>query len=249
MDVVRRDRPRPDDAVLVVVLLDRRGHDPRRADAVAPADQRLLRAVLVEERRAERLRVARAELEDVADLDRRLEAERAAAHRDSVALAGLADVGEARLVVAAGLDAEQVPAVAVRAGDELPLAQRLVGDRPRRRRRPGRAIRRRLRTRRGSPRPSPGGSRSRARRASSARRAGRRRARARARARRRSSRPASPSTSPRRRCRACSASASIVVTPGVATSFGRVVARPETRARAGCRARSRDPPRSRRSRT
>ncbi len=40
----------------------------------------------------------------------------------------LADVGEARLEVAAGLDAAQVPAVAVRAGDELALAQRLVGD-------------------------------------------------------------------------------------------------------------------------
>ena len=62
------------------------------------------------------------------DLDRGLEAERTAAVGARVALARLADVGEPRLVVAAGLDAEQMPAVAVRAGDELPLAQRLVGD-------------------------------------------------------------------------------------------------------------------------
>ena len=41
---------------------------------------------------------------------------------------GLADVREARLVVASGLDSAEVPAVAVRAGDELPLAKRLVGD-------------------------------------------------------------------------------------------------------------------------
>ena len=56
--------------------------------------------------------------------------------------AGLAQVGEARLEVAAGLDAAQVPAVAVRAGDELPVAQRLVGDDLARRSRPGRASRR-----------------------------------------------------------------------------------------------------------
>ena len=67
-------------------------------------------------------------LEDVPDLDRGLEPQRAAAVRAAVALARLADVGEARLEVAAGLDAAQVPAVAVRAGDELALAQRLVGD-------------------------------------------------------------------------------------------------------------------------
>ena len=79
-------------------------------------------------RRVERHRVARAELEDVADLDRGLEAQRAAAVEARVALLRLAEVGEARLEVAAVLDAAQVPAGAVRAGDELPFAQRLVGD-------------------------------------------------------------------------------------------------------------------------
>ena len=62
------------------------------------------------------------------DLDRGLEAERAAAVRAGVALARLAEVGEARLVVASVLDAAQVEAVAVRARDELALAKRLVGD-------------------------------------------------------------------------------------------------------------------------
>ena len=79
MHVVGRDRGGPDDPVVVVVLLDSRGHDARRADPVAAADQRLLHPVLVEEGRAERLRVAGAELEDVSDLDRSLEVKRAAA--------------------------------------------------------------------------------------------------------------------------------------------------------------------------
>ena len=57
-----------------------------------------------------------------------LKLQRAAAVRAAVALGRLAQVGEARLEVAPRLDAAQVPAVAVRAGDELPVAQRLVGD-------------------------------------------------------------------------------------------------------------------------
>ena len=79
----------------------------------------------------------------MADLDRGLEAR--ARRRTSGSASPslrLADVGEARLEVAAGLDAAQVPAVAVRAGDELALAQRLVGDDLARRSRPGRASRR-----------------------------------------------------------------------------------------------------------
>ena len=62
------------------------------------------------------------------DLDRDLEAEPPAALGARVALLRLADVGELGLIVAARLDAAQVPAGAVRSGDELPLAQRLVGD-------------------------------------------------------------------------------------------------------------------------
>ena len=94
---------RPHDAVLVVVLLHDRGDRPGRPDPVAAHHDRLLAPVLVEERRAERLGVERAELEDVADLDRRLDAQPAAALGAGVALARLADVRERRLVVAACL--------------------------------------------------------------------------------------------------------------------------------------------------
>src|SRR5689334_14557290 len=118
MGIVRGDRPGPDDSLLVVPLLDDRGQHAGRADAVAAAEQRLLLAVLVQERRVERLRVERAEVEDMAHLDGSAELQRAAALRAAVALAGVAEVGEARLIVAAGSDAAQVPAVAVRARDE-----------------------------------------------------------------------------------------------------------------------------------
>src|SRR6476660_5677882 len=70
----------------------------------------------------------RLELEDVADLDRRLRLERAAVVRTGIARLRLADVGERGLVFASRLDAAQVPAVFVRAGHVLALAQRLVGD-------------------------------------------------------------------------------------------------------------------------
>src|SRR5204862_7259796 len=54
--------------------------------------------------------------------------ELAAAFRARIAGVRLADVGEPRVVVAPGLDPAQMPPVAVRAGDELALAQRLIGD-------------------------------------------------------------------------------------------------------------------------
>src|SRR5581483_3076369 len=108
--------------------LDRRRDHPARADAVAPHHERLLGSVLVEKRRLERHRVAGAELEDVPDLDRRPETKRAAAVDAAVALDRDADVGESRLEVATGLHAAEMLAGDVRADDELPFAQRLVGD-------------------------------------------------------------------------------------------------------------------------
>src|SRR5207247_7054486 len=114
------------DAVLVVSLLDERRHHTRRADPVAAHDERPLLTVLGEKGRIERLREARLELEDVTDLDRGLEAQPTPAVRARVALRGLAEVGEPRLEVAAGRDAPQVETVAVRACDELPVAERLV---------------------------------------------------------------------------------------------------------------------------
>src|SRR6478672_2088238 len=84
--IVWSDRGRPDDAELVVSLLDDRRHHAGRADAVAAHDQRPLLPVLVEEVRVERLREPRLELEDVPHLDRRLETESAAAVRTGVPL-------------------------------------------------------------------------------------------------------------------------------------------------------------------
>src|SRR6185436_178265 len=102
-----RHRARPRDALLVGELLDCGGHGPRRADAVRAHPDELLLAVLVEVARAERLRVAGAELEDVAHLDRRLDADRAARR---VAIAGLdpPQVAPVGLEVAARLDAGEV---------------------------------------------------------------------------------------------------------------------------------------------
>src|SRR5439155_8111703 len=128
VDRVGRDAVGPRDPAVVASLLDNRGHDPGRTDSVAAHHDRLLLSVLVQEHRAERLRVARSELEDVSHLDRRLEAERTAALRASVALARLPDVRDARLEVAPLPDAAQVPAGPARAGDELTRAERLVGD-------------------------------------------------------------------------------------------------------------------------
>src|ERR671935_93150 len=126
--VVRRDSRRPRDPAFVVVLLDDCSNRPPRADPVAPHHERSLAPVLVEVHRAKRLRVERPELEDVAELERGLRDEPAATHRTRIAGIRLSDVREARFVIAPRLDAAQMPAVAVRAGNELPVAQRLVRD-------------------------------------------------------------------------------------------------------------------------
>src|SRR5438093_13610802 len=105
MRVVRDDRSRPDDAVLVVVLLDDRRDRARRADAVAAHHQQLLLSVLVQECRMEGFAVVGTELEDVSDLDRRLNGERATAVRAAITLLQLPDVGEARLIIPARLHA------------------------------------------------------------------------------------------------------------------------------------------------
>src|ERR687897_95492 len=105
MEVERRDRAWPRDAVLVGELLDGRRCDPGRAKAVRAHPDRLGLPRLVEIGRAERLRVARAELEDVADLDRRLDADRVAV--DHVAGLDAAHVASLEREVAAGVDAPQ----------------------------------------------------------------------------------------------------------------------------------------------
>ena len=122
-----RDRRRPDDAALVGALLDRGRRDPRRPDPVAAHHDRPLLAVLVEVGGAERLRVAGAELEDVADLDRRLDLDRAAA---GGRVAGLdrAHVHLVGLEVAGGVDAAQVGVGLVGAADVGVAGDRRVHD-------------------------------------------------------------------------------------------------------------------------
>jgi hypothetical protein len=58
--------------VLVVALLDDRGHHAAGPYPVAAHDQRPLRSVLVEEAGLERHREPRLQLEDVPDFDRHL---------------------------------------------------------------------------------------------------------------------------------------------------------------------------------
>ena len=116
MDTPGGYRLGPDDPVLVGTLLDCGGDDPRRPDPVAAHHDRPLGAGLVEVGRPERDRVAGAELEDVADLDRGLDLDRAAARRD-VARLDDPDVHLLELEVAAGLDPAQVRVGPVRAGD------------------------------------------------------------------------------------------------------------------------------------
>ena len=118
---------RPDDPLLVGALLDRRGDDARRADPVAAHHDRPLLAVVVEVGGAERLRVAGAELEDVADLDRGLDLDRVAAGDRSPGL-DRADVELLEGEVAAGLDADQVRVGPVGAGEVAAALDRGVLD-------------------------------------------------------------------------------------------------------------------------
>ena len=78
--------------MLVVLLLDRCRHDSTRPDAVAAHQHGLLHSVVVQERRFERRRVSRAELEDVPDLDRSLETQSAATVGAAVTIDRLPDV-------------------------------------------------------------------------------------------------------------------------------------------------------------
>jgi hypothetical protein len=133
-DGKRRDRDRPDDAVVVVALLHRGGDRAADAEAVAAHDHRLALAVLVEERAAHRLRVLRAELEHVPDLDAAVDLQRRLAARAGIAGDDGRDVGVLRLrKIAAGIDAAEVKVFLVAADDPVDAAlQRRVGDHARR---------------------------------------------------------------------------------------------------------------------
>src|SRR6185503_10204419 len=88
-----RQRLRPDDAALIVILLDGRGHDARHTDAIAAHEQRHFTARLIEHGRLEGLAVFAPELKDVSDLDTAGDLEAAAAARARIARAHVADIG------------------------------------------------------------------------------------------------------------------------------------------------------------
>src|SRR5690606_2837392 len=115
-----RDRVRPDDAPLIMVLLDGGGYDAGHTDAVAAHlhDPRL--PLGVEHGRAHRAAVLVAELEYLPDLDPARDRELAAAARARVAgdrVTQVRDFGQ--LHVAVPVDAAVVVVRAVRAADEV----------------------------------------------------------------------------------------------------------------------------------
>jgi hypothetical protein len=128
--VERRERERPREPHLVVVLLRDRGDDAAHPDAVAPHDHRVLLAVLVGVEAAERVGVLGAELEHVADLDPPVDAQRRPALRARVA--GLDDRDLAPLRGGEVPSEHHVPRVVVGlvgAGDPpVRLPHRRVGD-------------------------------------------------------------------------------------------------------------------------
>src|SRR6185312_4108202 len=86
-------RLRPDDAALIVILLDGGGHDARHTDAIAPHEQRHFSARLIEHGCLEGLAVLAPELEDVSHLDATGDLEATAAARARIPRAHVAKVG------------------------------------------------------------------------------------------------------------------------------------------------------------
>src|SRR3984893_3299353 len=87
-----RDRCGPDDAALVVVLFDGRGHDARHTDTVAAHVERGFAARLIEHQRLHRLAVLAAQLEDVTHLDAARNLQAPLAGRAGIALDDVAQV-------------------------------------------------------------------------------------------------------------------------------------------------------------
>ena len=117
----RRQRLGPDDALGVVVLLDRGGDDAGDADAVAAHLHDLRLTAGVEKGCTHRLRIDVAQREHVADLDAAQDLERPLAVGRRVAGDDVAEVGDevGLAAVAAEIDAAQVEVALVRAADEI----------------------------------------------------------------------------------------------------------------------------------
>ena len=92
--VIRGNRHGPDDAVIVMVLLDAGGDGTAHADAVAPHDHVLLLPIAVEEGGAHGLAVLRPQLEDVSHLDSTGKPDLAGAPGTWIALADNTQIGK-----------------------------------------------------------------------------------------------------------------------------------------------------------
>src|SRR5438874_6431178 len=115
-----RDRRRPDDAALIVVLFDGRGHDARHTDTVAAHVERGLAARLIEHQRLHGLAVLAAQLEDVADLDAARDLQPAGAGRAGIALDDVAQIrGDGAAHVALPVHARQMHVLLVGAAHEV----------------------------------------------------------------------------------------------------------------------------------
>src|SRR5262249_38904925 len=128
---VRRERRRPDDAGIVVVLLDGRGDGPRDADAVAPHLDRPFLAVGAEEGGPHRLRVLRAEEEHLPNLDAAMGGERpGVAARAGITAVRLPEIRELYAREVAGLvEVDDVLVGAIRARHRAAdAAQRGIGE-------------------------------------------------------------------------------------------------------------------------
>ena len=130
-DAERRHRGRPDDAAIIVVLLDGGGDHARDADAVATHFHDLLFLFAVQETGAQREGIALPEREHVSDLDAAPKFQAAAAVGRRVALDDVADVGDdvGFRAVTPPIGAGQVIARLVGAADEVGhRGRRAVGD-------------------------------------------------------------------------------------------------------------------------
>src|SRR6476646_9756178 len=117
-DLERGDRDRPDDALVVVVDLDGRGHGALDADAVAAHDRLDRLAVRAGHPDIHGVGVLVAKLEDVPDLDAALDLQAAPAVQAGVAGRHFAQVGPpAHGDVTLDVHAAQVGVVDVGAGD------------------------------------------------------------------------------------------------------------------------------------
>ena len=116
-----RHRRRPDDAALVVVLFDGSRDDAADSNAVTPHLDELRLAIDIEKRCAHRLRVKRAEREDVSDFDASDDFQHALAVGRGIARDHIANIRDhvGLATVATEIDAAEVIVGLVGATDEI----------------------------------------------------------------------------------------------------------------------------------